>query len=135
MLEIGTNTYCTIADADSFVAQIYPIGDNQAYWSALSDEQKEQLLINSAKEMETIPVAGVKLFYNQPLQFPRKSNFYRYNEIPSEVKEAQVANAVDMLLVGIGTKQPDGKILTSLLAENKLKRWTSGGFKMGGFTR
>ena len=135
MLEIGTNTYCTLEDADSIVAQIYPFGDNQAYWGALSDDKKEQLLINSAKEMENLPVAGVKLFYNQPLQFPRKANFYRYNEIPSEVKEAQVANAVDMMLVGIGTKQPDGKILTSLLAENKLKRWTCGGFKMGGFTR
>ena len=133
MLELGVNTYCSLEDADSLVKQLFPIGDNLAYWNALNEEQKEQLLINSASEIEKLPIAGVKLFWNQPLQFPRRSNFYRYNETPKEVMEAQVINAVDMMLVGIGIKEADGKILTSALAEQKLKVWTSGGFKMEGY--
>lgn len=132
MLEVGINTYCTLADADALIAQNYPLGDNPAYWGALSEQQKEQLLINSAKEIEHLPVAGVKLFYNQPLQFPRKSNFYKLNTIPDEVKDAQVANAMDLALIALGIKQKDGKILTSATAETKLKRWTCGGFTIGG---
>ena len=133
MLEIGVNTYCTLDEANKLVKSNYPIGDFAAYWAGLTNEQKEQLLINSTEEMETLPVAGAKLFYNQPLQFPRKSDFYRFNQIPKEVKDAQVVNAVESLLVSIGAKARDGKILTSAFAEQKLRRWTCGGFKMGGF--
>lgn len=133
MLEVGVNTYCTLEDANNLVKCNYPVGDYAAYWSGLTDEQKEQMLINSAIEMETLPVAGAKVFYNQPLQFPRKSNFYRFNQIPDEVKNAQVINALESMLVSIGAKAKDGKILTSALAEQKLRKWTCGGFKMGGF--
>lgn len=132
MLEVGVNTYCTLEEANKLVKSNYPIGDFAAYWVGLTDEQKEQILINSAIEMETLPVAGAKVFYNQPLQFPRKSNFYRFNQIPNEVKDAQVVNALETMLVSIGAKAKDGKILTSALAEQKLCKWTCGGFKMGG---
>lgn len=135
MLEIGKNTYCTLEDANRIVKETYPIGSNAAYWDGLDDEQKENLLIESAEEMELLPVAGVKLFYNQPLQFPRRSMFYRQNDIPREVKDAQVINALDMLLVELGIKQQDGSILTSKQAEKELRRWTSGGFKMGGIAK
>lgn len=133
MLEVGVNTYCTLEEANKLVKSNYPIGDFAAYWVGLTDEQKEQMLINSAIEMETLPVAGAKVFYNQPLQFPRKSNFYRFNQIPNEVKDAQVVNALETMLVSIGAKAKDGRILTSALAEQKLRKWTCGGFKMGGF--
>lgn len=133
MLEVGVNTYCTLEEANKLIKSNYPIGDFAAYWVGLTDEQKEQILINSAIEMETLPVAGAKVFYNQPLQFPRKSNFYRFNQIPNEVKDAQVVNALETMLVSIGAKAKDGKILTSALAEQKLRKWTCGGFKMGGF--
>lgn len=133
MLEIGKNTYCTLDDANRIVKETYPLGSNKAYWDGLDDEQKELLLIEAAEEMELLPVAGVKVFYNQPLQFPRKSNFYRDNEIPREVKDAQVINAVEMMLVHLGIQsERTGKVLTSADAERELRRWTSGGFKMGG---
>jgi len=135
MLEIGKNTYCTLEDANRIVKETYPIGSISAYWDGLTDEQKEHLLIESAEEMELLPVAGVKLFYNQPLQFPRRSMFYRQNDIPREVKDAQVVNAVDMLLDNLGIKPKDGNILTSKAAEKELRRWTSGGFKMGGVAK
>lgn len=133
MLEIGTNTYCTLEEANKIVKETYPVGFNSAYWDGLTDEQKESLLIESAEEMELLPVAGVKLFYNQPLQFPRRSTFFRQNEIPREVKDAQVINAFNMFLISLGVKQQDGKILSSLEAEKELRRWTCGGFKMGGY--
>ena len=135
MLEIGKNTYCTLEDANRIVKETYPIGSNAAYWDGLDDEQKENLLIESAEEMELLPVAGVKLFYNQPLQFPRRATFYRQNDIPREVKDAQVINALDMLLINLGIKQQDGNVLTSKQAEKELRRWTSGGFKMGGIAK
>lgn len=135
MLEIGVNTYCTISDANKIIKEVFPIETNAAYWDGLDDEQKENLLIESVKEMELLPVAGVKLFYNQHLQFPRRSNFYRLIEIPEEVKDAQVINAFEIFMINLGIKEPDGKVLSSKKAEHKLRRWTSGGFKMGGVLR
>jgi len=131
-LEIGINTYCSLDEANDIISANYPIGDNCHYWNALTDEQKGGLLIKSTMEMERLPVAGVKVFYNQPLQFPRKSNFYKFNTIPDEIKHAQVINCMDMLLITLGLKKADGKVLTSLDAEKRLNKWTSGGFKMAG---
>lgn len=130
MLEVGTNTYCTLEEADSIVKKKFIIGSEYPYWVALEDEQKENLLIESATEIEHIPVAGFKNHYDQPLQFPRWSNFYREQKIPQEVKNAQVINAIAIMFLQLGTKQKDGKILTSLRAEDELKCWTCGGFKM-----
>ncbi len=135
MLEIGKNTYVTIAEADE-IANTKTIVDSTAvYWSGLSDYEKEAFLTESAMEIEQLPVAGIKLFYNQPLQFPRRANFYRELSIPREVKEAQVVNAIELLKIKLKEGQRDGKILTSASAELLLKRWSSGGFKLGGGIR
>lgn len=133
MLEKDKNTYVTIAEADSIVANKFALDSIAAYWDGLSDQEKEAFLTESALEIESLPVAGIKLYFTQPLQFPRRSLFYKGWETPQEVKDAQVVNAVEImgLRLGINTSER-GNILTSLRAENMLKRWTSGGFKMGG---
>lgn len=133
MLEIGVNTYCLLDETEEMARRLYPLGSTFDYWKALSEDQQENLLIESANEIERLPVVGMKLLRDQNLQFPRNSDFYREQTIPKEVKEAQVLNAVDKMLVELNLKLADGKILTSLRAENKLRNWTSGGFKMGGY--
>lgn len=135
MLKVGENSYCTLEEANKITRETYITGSVAAYWEALEDEKKELFLIDSAEEMERLPVAGIKLFHNQPLQFPRRSNFYRDSDIPREVKDAQVINAVESMLDGFGIPQEKGKVLTSAKAEKELSRWTSGGFKMRGYAR
>ena len=135
MLSIGINTYVDIDEANLIIQSEYPLGDNFNYWDALTNEQKEALLIKSTKEIERLPVNGIRIrnVRQQPLQFPRRSEFFReFNVIPEEVKEAECINAIALMLEGLNLQEKDGKILTSLKAEERLRTWTSGGFKMRG---
>ena len=134
MIVKDENSYVTIEEADEIVELHYMLESIGDYWLSLEDIQKEQLLIQSAGEMQNLPVLGVKLFIQQPLQFPRRANFNRITqyETPEEVKRAQVLNAVRILEVKLMLKGKDGKILSSLDAENEMHRWIGGGFKFGG---
>ena len=133
MLNVGENTYVTLEEANKIVEESFPLGSKKDYWNGLTDEQKEYLLIESTEEMELLVVNGIKCNVNQKLQFPRRTNFNRFNEITRDVKDCQVVNALYMLLVELKIEEADGKVLTSLKAEQELKRYTVGGFKMGGY--
>lgn len=113
MLRQGENTYATLAEADDYVAaynnKYAPL---RVIWSVLDNEEKESYLRNSLTEIEALPFVGRKYLATQKLAFPRvktdaASSYCRhplmaiwvqdYSEIPQEVKDAQVENALAMI--------------------------------------
>jgi hypothetical protein len=95
MLTVGTNSYVTLAEADAYIESTYRSTDNlRVLWEALEDSDREVLLKQSMQEIEKLVLVGWKYDrYSQVLQFPRNSNV-----IQNEVKEAQIENAIGILL-------------------------------------
>jgi len=97
MLEVGTNTYVTIEDADDYVETNYSEYDDlAAIWSILTDREKERYLKASLGQIEALVIPGRPVDRFQPLQFPRYGVF-KSGTIPQEVKDAQVENALGIL--------------------------------------
>ena len=83
--------YVTLEEANNYVINHFM--DTNAVrvaWESLSDANKMVLLRNSYKAIEALPIRGRKACTIQPSAFPR----YPSNEVPEQVKEAQIANAV-----------------------------------------
>lgn len=83
--------YITLEEANDYVEKHFLSSDaTRVAWESLSDADKEVLLRNSYRVIEALPFRGRKACATQPSAFPR----YPLSEIPTQIKEAQVANAV-----------------------------------------
>jgi len=121
-----SNSYCTVQFADDYWANHYST-TKQAQWQSLTDGQKQQLLINSCRIIEsckftvnilptdyslhydyrtqkvldiTLSRDPVKYYYYQKLQFPRNLDIDPVTHstyIPSPIMEAQCEQAVYVL--------------------------------------
>ena len=97
MLEVGINSYVTIAEADEYIESNFSETDDlAAIWGVLTDREKEHFLKASLGQIESLVLAGVPVNRDQPLQFPR-CRVFRPGIIPQEVKDAQVENALEIL--------------------------------------
>ena len=79
MLQVNTNTYVTIAEADTYVTDNYITTESKRVsWEALNDTNKEIYLKRALNRMETFKYTGEKYERNnQTLSFPRRL-YYRY---------------------------------------------------------
>lgn len=97
MLESGVNTYISVDGADEIINSGYREFDDLACrWRVLDDVEKEIYLTSAMDEIENLVLTGSKLHEKQTLCFPRVG-CYKENEIPQEVKQAQVENALALL--------------------------------------
>lgn len=91
MLEIGTNSYVTIEEADLYVSTHYRTSDvERETWTELSEEDKQVLLLQASSALEQLPIIGRKSSRVQSLAFPR----WPMTEVPMAVKHAQIEEAV-----------------------------------------
>lgn len=113
MLEVGKNTYVTIAEADEYIELHYAEKNIlRATWTVLPDDYKERYLLKSMQELESLPFVGRKTIWSSDLQFPRtllnapiytrrSPLFILYNfkdnEVPAEVKAAEIENALGII--------------------------------------
>lgn len=85
--------YVTVKEADTYVTTHYvssdPLRDS---WSQLTYDDKGILLLNSFKELESLPFHGRKYSLTQLTAFPR----YPDPVVPQAVKDAQCAYAILM---------------------------------------
>ena len=89
MIETGVNSYITVSEAEALLQ-----GDRQREsFAALTNSQKEQLLINAAMRVDSLPYAGRKKNSSQLMEFPRDN----MSEVPYRVRLAQAAEAVCVL--------------------------------------
>jgi len=87
-IDVGTNSYVTITEADEIIEGVY---DN-AEWQSLTTEQKTVALINAATKLDNMYLKGAKLSENQEMQFPRNWE----TDVSEKVKMAQCYEALEI---------------------------------------
>jgi hypothetical protein len=117
-LTVGTDTYISLADADTYLSAHYITTDSKLVaWNALTDANCEILLRKAAQILERTPVVGIKVSDTQTMQFPRaipttvwrnmlrveniniqfRDRYYIQTEVPDAVKYAQCEIAIDLV--------------------------------------
>lgn len=114
LLTIGQDTYCSVDEADEYIAKTYTkYAPLRVIWSVLDDEEKAMYLRTSLAEIESLPFTGAKYDSAQALSFPRRPHAYSaalgalpcvirltsqdYSKIPQAVKAAQVENTLAII--------------------------------------
>ena len=87
-IDVGTNSYVTITEADEIIEGVY---DN-AEWQSLTTEQKTVALINAATKLDNMYLKGAKLSEKQEMQFPRDWE----TSVSEKVKMAQCYEALEI---------------------------------------
>ena len=83
--------YVTLEEADEYVTGHFMSSNmTRVAWESLSDADKMVLLRNSYRAIEMLAFRGRKTSPTQPSAFPR----WPLTDVPSSIKEAQVANAI-----------------------------------------
>jgi len=107
-ITVGTDTYITVAEADTYIASWYISTDTQRVaWTALATADKEVLLRNATEALEQLKFIGAKYDSAQTLSFPRGyyqgQEYYRlYDDyvsdgtVPDEIKNAQAEEAIEL---------------------------------------
>lgn len=118
-LTVGTNTYITLIEADTYVNDNY-VSTSSKYisWDMLSDGDKEIFLKNACKKIDRQVLKGIKAINTQILEFPRAlytdysiQNFpntnIRYNsdwvvetEVNQNVKDSQIEETLAIMING-----------------------------------
>jgi spore maturation protein CgeB len=103
-LVLNTNSYVTIAEADSY----FETRIDSAEWTSSSDEVKEQALVTATQLIDDRPWIGFAVSSSQALAWPRKEAMYydsrmgqnitiATNEVPSKVKTAVYEQALHLI--------------------------------------
>lgn len=72
MLTVGTDTFVSVADANTYITEYYQATDDKyVAWSLLSENDKEVYLRQACKELCLLKYIGVTYEAFQPLPFPR----------------------------------------------------------------
>ena len=83
--------YVTLEEADAYVTDHFMSSNmTRVAWESLSDADKMVLLRNSYRAIEMLTFRGRKTDMAQPSAFPR----WPSTDVPTQIKEAQVANAI-----------------------------------------
>lgn len=93
MLTVNTDTYATLAEADTYVGGYYTTTEAEHIrWDLLSDTAKEVLLRRACLNMECAMFTGRKYAASQTLQFPRHNG--GYDSEVAKIKNAQIEQAL-----------------------------------------
>lgn len=93
-LAVGTNTYITLADAETYVERLY--GPRRTAWDAATDATKNQLLAQATLEIDMHLWRGYKTDSDQTLEFPRNGDATT-DTAYTKVEQATVEQALHIL--------------------------------------
>lgn len=124
-LEVNTNTYVSLSDANAY----FDTRLNSDAWTAASETDKEKALIMAARIMNEFRYTGRKYNYTQPLAFPRLGTEHELSDgqlmlyavlitVPESVKNAQCEQAIYLL---------EGEDQNKLLASAGVQSYGAGG--------
>ena len=98
-LTVGTNTYCSLADAEAY----FTLRLNSAAWQDASEPNKNAALASACRSMERLRFIGDPTVNTQALQWPRKGIRTPNNqavvssEYPAVLVSAQCEEALALL--------------------------------------
>lgn len=83
-LIVGTDSYVTVTEADTYIAANYISTSSEAVaWAAVSSANKDIYLRKALQKIDRQPYTGVKSVTTQTLQFPRAVwTEYRREDVP-----------------------------------------------------
>lgn len=102
MVEDGTgkadaNSYISIADADTYNTNWV----NNSTWTNAADAEKERMLLQAARYIDTFDYVAIRLKTDQALAWPRTVGYidgkYYYGKVPVDIKNAQVEVAIKLI--------------------------------------
>jgi DNA-binding NarL/FixJ family response regulator len=121
-ITVGTDTYISLADANTYVSNNYPKTSTEyTAWTdiaSLTDADKEMYLKKACKKIDRQMLRGIKTLATQTLEFPRAihTDYYNTNypntvvrytadwvveeSVSQSVKDAQVEEALSLILQG-----------------------------------
>lgn len=105
-IEVGTNSYITLAEANT-ILEIYP---EYILWGLLTDVEKNNLLVRATRNIENNYYSNKKN-YTQKLSFP----LYYQSSVLDVIKEAQAIEAIS--LIDISLIKESGEYKSGLLSE------------------
>lgn len=88
------NSYVGLTEANAYLAAGAHL--QAAAWTALDDTQKAAALITATRQIDRLRFWGCKYSELQALQFPREYCNWKFNEIPKELREAVMEQAVSL---------------------------------------
>lgn len=94
------NSFCTVAEADSFLSDRH----DTELWETFGDQTKEELLITATDIMESLEWLGSAETTTQALQLPRNGTYTKNGGIIDGIPAA-VKNAQAMLAFAIATNK------------------------------
>ena len=115
MLTVGTDTFVSIDDANTYISEYYMSNsDKYKAWSQLSNDDKEICLREACQELSVLPYRGVVYEAFQPLPFPRFMGdawvmayreliapeailYPEMQEIPQSIISAQIEEALELI--------------------------------------
>ena len=92
-LTANENTYVLPEDSNDILAEVLPANNTlRVAWEVLESEEKSGYLISAVRRLEDLNYKGDKVWYHQPLKFPRIARGIPlvFDDAPTEVKRAQV---------------------------------------------
>lgn len=95
-LVVGTNTYATLAEAETYMLTRL----NVSVWDAASDDNKNRALIMAANKMQDMPWVGNKYLSTQTLAWPRSNTGLETvteSVVPDDIKNTQAEFALAFL--------------------------------------
>ncbi len=113
-LVVGTDTYATLAECDTYLTNHYlSTNADLIAWNLLSDGNRDALLRAACIVIDRLPLVGYKATVTQTLQFPRTiwteyaqsvtsvqigdPSWYVQASVPTEVKYAQCEIALSLI--------------------------------------
>ena len=110
-------TYVIPEDSDTFLADVLPTSNPlRITWEVLPPEEKIGYLSSGLRKLEEMHFIGERVNYYQPLKFPRiaRGMPVNFNDIPIEVKRAQVLLAVDIMREELYVKRRNNEACIAL---------------------
>lgn len=81
-LEVGTNTYASVAEADAYFFSGY-VG--AAAWEDAESDEKEAALITATRRIDRLTLRGMKADADQDLEFPRSYSVWVEGEPKTKI--------------------------------------------------
>ena len=98
----GTNSYVTVAEADTYFAEL----SEMTAWTSADEVQKAQALVSATAMLDDMSWTGTAISESQPLAFPRAgyyfdpkvgSNVTMSSSVPSRITTATMLQAYHVL--------------------------------------
>ena len=119
-MTINIDTYVSEQEAIEYIGKNYPKLDNLAcYFMALTSDDKRAYLMQSAGQIDSLLILGKKYDKNQTMEFPRRCCYKEGPEVPLEVKNAQIENALGLLHERLSKRSDEQIMIMSSLGAFK----------------